>query len=141
MHLEKSDQRLISNYGPGKISVDGESYDTMVLVGKTNISTSEFNGPVKELTLEVLLPLLEDKPEILIFGSGKNHHFPTPKLVAELASRGTALETMTTSAACRTYNVLVAEFRDVCAALMPIESDTEAKPTRELQTKVDVTGE
>jgi len=47
--------------------------------------------------------------------------------VAELASRGTALETMTTSAACRTYNVLVAEFRDVCAALMPIEVDAEVK--------------
>ena len=125
MHLEKSDQRLISNYGPGKISVDGESYHSMVLVGKTSIGTSDFAGPVAELSLEVLQPLLEDKPEILIFGSGKNHHFPAPKLVAELASRGTALETMTTSAACRTYNVLVAEFRDVCAALMPIEVEAE----------------
>jgi len=75
--------------------------------------------------MEVLQPLLKDKPEILIFGSGTNHHFPAPKLVAELASRGTALETMTTSAACRTYNVLVAEFRDVCAALMPIEVEVK----------------
>ena len=120
MHLEKSNRQLISNYGPGNISVDGKSYDQMILVGQTSVEMCDFKGPVSEITLEALQPLIKQRPEILILGSGVNHVFPPAKLIAELAASGIALETMTTSAACRTYNVLVAEFRDVAAALLPM---------------------
>ena len=120
MHLEKSNRQLISNYGPGSISVDGKSYEQMILIGETSVQVCDFKGPVSELTLEPLQPLIEQRPEILILGSGLNHVFPPAKIIAELASNGIALETMTTSAACRTYNVLVAEFRDVAAALLPM---------------------
>ena len=65
--------------------------------------------------------LLEDQPELVIFGSGARLRFPHPKLTAALAERRIGIETMDLQAACRTYNVLMAEGRKVAAALL-IES-------------------
>ncbi len=125
MHLEKSSQQLITDYGPGSISVDGERFTSAILVAKNGVSTSDLPDSPDDLTLEMLRPLIDEKPEILVFGSGRHHKFPPMKLMADLAAQGVALEVMKTSAACRTYNVLVSEFRDVCAALLPIENSEE----------------
>ena len=65
--------------------------------------------------------LLDDEPELVIFGSGAKLRFPHPKLTAALAERRIGIETMDIQAACRTYNVLMAEGRKVAAALL-IES-------------------
>ncbi len=127
MHLEKSGQRLITDYGPGSITVDGERFDSAILVAKNGVSACNLPESPEELTLELLQPLIDEKPEILVFGSGRQHRFPPMKLMAELAAQGIALEVMKTSAACRTYNVLVSEFRDVCAALLPIAQTEESE--------------
>ena len=57
-------------------------------------------------------------PELVIFGSGPRIRFPAPALMRVLIERGIGLETMDTAAACRTYNVLLAEGRQVVAALL-----------------------
>lgn len=62
--------------------------------------------------------LLDDAPELVIFGSGARLRFPHPKLTAALAERRVGIETMDLQAACRTYNVLMAEGRKVAAALL-----------------------
>ena len=127
MHLEKSNQQLITDYGPGSISVDGERFTSAILVAKNGVSASELPDSPEDLTLEMLQPLIDEKQEILVFGSGRHHKFPPMKLMADLAAQGVALEVMKTSAACRTYNVLVSEFRDVCAALLPIGENEEGE--------------
>lgn len=62
--------------------------------------------------------LLEFRPEVLIFGSGPRLRFVHPRLLRGLVERGIGVETMDTAAACRTYNVLLAEGRSVVAALL-----------------------
>jgi uncharacterized protein len=62
--------------------------------------------------------LLQDNPELVIFGSGARLRFPRPALLRGLIERGVGFETMDTAAACRTYNVLVSEGRSVVAALL-----------------------
>jgi uncharacterized protein len=62
--------------------------------------------------------LLQDNPELVIFGSGAHLRFPRPALLRGLIERGVGFETMDTAAACRTYNVLVSEGRNVVAALL-----------------------
>jgi uncharacterized protein len=57
-------------------------------------------------------------PELVIFGSGPRIRFPHPSLLKPLISRRIGVETMDTAAACRTYNVLLAEGRAVVAALL-----------------------
>jgi uncharacterized protein len=70
------------------------------------------------LGVEAIAALLDLKPEIILLGSHEPRSLPRT-LVADLARRGIALETMTLGAACRTYNVLVYERRPVVAGLFP----------------------
>lgn len=121
MHLENSEKKLITNYGEGSVSVDGITYESSIVVCGDRLIENWFSGNTTEMQLDDFADILEMKPEILIFGSGRRHVFPPPRVMAELSQQGISMEVMTTSAACRTYNVLVSEFRDVGAALLPIE--------------------
>jgi uncharacterized protein len=58
------------------------------------------------------------QPELVIFGSGPQHRFPRPAWLKPLMQLGIGVETMDTQAACRTYNILMAEGRKVLAALL-----------------------
>lgn len=62
--------------------------------------------------------LLEQAPEVVVFGSGARLRFPHPRLTAALTARRVGVETMDFMAACRTYNILMAEGRRVAAALL-----------------------
>ena len=62
--------------------------------------------------------LLEQSPELVVFGSGSRLRFPHPRLTAQLTAQRIGVETMDFMAACRTYNILMAEGRRVCAALL-----------------------
>ena len=64
---------------------------------------------------ELLLAL---RPELVIFGSGARLRFPAPALLRALIERRIGVETMDTPAACRTYNVLATEGRNVLVALL-----------------------
>ncbi len=55
-----------------------------------------------------------------MLGAGAALIFPSAAFRAEIDRRGLGLETMDTGAACRTYNVLVAEARMFTAALLPL---------------------
>jgi uncharacterized protein len=57
-------------------------------------------------------------PELIFFGSGARLRFPKPAILKALMARRIGFETMDTPAACRTYNVLLAEGRAVVAALL-----------------------
>ncbi|MCC6209827.1 MAG: hypothetical protein IT513_02170 [Burkholderiales bacterium] len=56
--------------------------------------------------------------EVLLLGTGARQRFPHPRLTRALAERRVGLETMDLRAACRTYNILMAEERRVAAALL-----------------------
>jgi uncharacterized protein len=62
------------------------------------------------------------RPDFLLFGTGSDMHLPQAELKAAFAEAGVALETMATGAAVRTYNILLAEKRDVAAALIAVET-------------------
>jgi len=124
MHLETSDQNLISNYGIGVLSVNGQDFNSNVLITRTRVLEDWFSGPLDTLTLEHFDPLFDgveaETPEIVVLGSGSTHIFPKFSLIAELKQKGVALEVMNTRAACRTYSVLVSEYRPVAAALIQL---------------------
>ncbi len=70
------------------------------------------------LTAEHFDAILALQPELVIFGSGPRLQFVSPALLRALIERRIGVETMDTAAACRTYNVLVAEGRSAVAALL-----------------------
>ena len=62
--------------------------------------------------------LLSYGPEMVLLGTGTTQRFPHPRLVQSLAAARVGVEVMDTRAACRTFNILVAEDRRVAAALI-----------------------
>lgn len=64
--------------------------------------------------------LLEMKPEVVLLGTGSRQRFLSPEQQMTFYRRQIGIEVMTTQAACRTFNVLASEHRDVVAALLPL---------------------
>lgn len=71
-----------------------------------------------ELTPEHLSRLLELELEVLLLGTGAIFRYPPAALLEPLTNRGIGVEVMDSGAACRTYNVLAAEGRQVVAAIL-----------------------
>jgi uncharacterized protein len=108
----------ISRHGPHGVLVNGVEHRHSVVVpwqGEVRPwQVADFDA-LTEADFERLAAL---NPELVVFGSGARLRFPKPALMRALMSRRIGLETMDTPAACRTYNVLIAEGRAVVAALL-----------------------
>jgi len=122
--LETSEHNLISHYGPGVLSVNGVEYTSNLLITEDSVVENWVNGDISKVTTDSFATLLdlpaESRPDIVLLGSGETHVFPDMSLLVELKKQGLTLEVMNTRAACRTYSVLVNEFRSVAAALIQI---------------------
>lgn len=70
------------------------------------------------LTTEDFETIDQQKPDVVILGTGDKQRFVHPRLVAPLMQRHVGVECMDNQAACRTYNILMAEGRKVALALI-----------------------
>ncbi len=107
----------ITGYGEGYVIVNGERRSSSVVVMPERTedwSVARFD----DLKAEDFVFLRGLEAEIVLLGTGPRQRFPHPRLTAALASAGIGLEVMDLQAACRTYNILVAEERKVAAALL-----------------------
>ena len=108
----------ITGYGPGWVSVNGERHQTHLVVdarsGVKVWNCSDFES----IQAEHFEQLLEHRPELILFGSGERLRFPHPSLLQKLYAQRVGVETMDTAAACRTFNFLAGEGRNVLAALL-----------------------
>ena len=107
----------IHAYGEGYVMVNGQRYEASLIVMPDQVlpwDASEFS----KLTAEHFEKLKDLPLEILILGTGPRQRFPHPSLTAPLAAARIGVEVMDLKAACRTYNILVAEERKVAAALL-----------------------
>lgn len=125
MHLESSEQNLISHYDSGVLGVNGKDFHSNILITQSAIIEHWFSGSIDQLTLHDFDALFDnsktEQPEIVILGSGSSHIFPDFALISALKKHGVAMEVMNTRAACRTYSVLVNEYRPVAAALFQLD--------------------
>lgn len=108
----------ITAYEPGSIKINQEIIKSAVIISATGYRLWEAQS-MDTLTEALLIMALEEKPDILLLGTGVRQQFPAPQLMKPVAESGTGLEVMDTAAACRTYNILISEDRHVVAALFP----------------------
>jgi len=114
--LVQPGQQIIERYGPSGFSVSGTVYLGPVLV----FPDRALIWADAAMTEAALAPVVEHGGvELLLLGLGRRMAPVATALRAALKARGIALEGMETGAACRTYNVLLAEDRRVAAALLP----------------------
>jgi uncharacterized protein len=111
-------QNAIARHGREGVMVNGIEHTRSLVVPWQGQVTAWPAHDFADLNAEHFAALAEFKPELVIFGSGMRLRFPKPAWLRPLIDRRIGFETMDTAAACRTYNVLLAEGRSVVAALL-----------------------
>ena len=111
-------QNAISRHGPDGVIVNGIEHRASVVVPWSGGVLPWQADAFETLTEAHFAALAALAPELVIFGSGSRIRFVRPALLKPLMERRIGIETMDCAAACRTYNVLVAEGRSVVAALL-----------------------
>ena|SRR3954469_11847537 len=107
----------ITAYGDDYVMVNGERRDSSVVITATEVkawSADDFD----HLREQDFAALGELDVDIVLLGTGARQRFPHPRLTASLGEKRIGLEVMDVKAACRTYNILVAEERRVALALL-----------------------
>ena len=117
-HPDPVSVQSIKSYGPGWIQVANERHDSSVVIASSGALFLWHCKRFEELTSAHFEQLANLQPEVVIFGSGIRLRFPAPALTSALIERQIGIETMDTQAACRTYNVLAGEGRNVVVALL-----------------------
>ncbi len=112
-----ADAQVIRTYGPGRFLIGEREWREAVLV-TPGATVAWKAASAEELSIEVL----RDAPhvELLVVGCGVRSMFVPPDKRAAFKQAGVGLEVVDTGAACRIYNVLLAEGRRVAAALIPL---------------------
>jgi uncharacterized protein len=119
LHLTTAEnQHLITGYGDSFVEINKQRYTQNLIVMANKLildwQATDFVGLVEAHFTQVV----ELKPEVVLLGTGEKHQFLHPKIYQTLTAQNIPLECMTTAAACRTYNFLMSEGRNVVAALL-----------------------
>ena len=113
-----SGANTITGYGDGYVEINQTPYAHAVLLSS--------DGAISEWPVESFDSLVASdfdqmialKPELILIGTGSRQRFPKPELLKSLISAKIGFEIMDSQAACRTYNILVGEGRQVLLALI-----------------------
>ena len=111
-------RNLFTGYGEGWVEVNRQRYTASLLVSGDRITADWPLASLGELAADHLAAVLELEPEVVLLGTGATFAFPEPARLASLHKAGVGVEVMDTAAACRTYNILLGEGRNVVAALI-----------------------
>lgn len=119
LHLDRFDgHNSFTGYGAGYVSVNGRRHETSLVVFPDRLidpwPVASF-ADLAEPALDFLAPLAL---EIVLVGTGQTMQMLHPRHYRRLSEARIGVEVMDTSAACRTYNILLAEGRKVAAALV-----------------------
>lgn len=102
----------------GAITIGEEVITENVVLLREHILRGWNAADPQAITIADLEETLTHQPEVILLGTGWLNRLPPRELVFALARRGIGLETMDTPAACRTFNILLAEGRNVAAVLI-----------------------
>ncbi len=112
---------IVESYGPGRFRISGTAYQGSLVLCQSSVAPWTIEdpaqlGPDSLQALDALAPPYE----VVLLGCGAKMTLIPAAIRAAWRERGLPVDIMDTGAACRTYNVLVAEERRVAAALIAI---------------------
>jgi uncharacterized protein len=125
LHATSTQQyQTVTGYDDSGVEINAIRYSRSLIVLP---ETAPIDWPVASfdaLTAADFAPIEAAEPDVVILGTGARQRFIHPKLVTGLAARRVGVETMDNQAACRTYNILMAEGRKVALALILEQATT-----------------
>jgi uncharacterized protein len=116
-HLQAPTSNVVTGCGDGWVRVGVDEYRAGIVILPDRVITGWAPAGFEALAADDFAGLLASEPEIVLLGTGSHQRFPHPRLLAPLIDAHVGVEVMDTHAACRTFNILVAEDRRVAAAL------------------------
>jgi uncharacterized protein len=115
----------VTGYGPGYIEVNRARHGGSLILAPEGPVQAWAAQDVARLASEDFHAVLSLEPELVLIGTGTSQRFPRGEALAAFARAGVGYEVMDTAAACRTFNILVAEGRRVVCALLAVANATE----------------
>ncbi len=114
-------RNVINGYGFEGFKINETLYHNAIILTSNQIIEVKIHS-VEDFFEENLKAILNSEPEIILIGTGNNHKIIPIQLKNKIKSQypATSIDEMTTGSACRTYNILMMEDRNVAAFLMPI---------------------
>jgi len=118
-HLQTdAGNNLFTGHGTGYVAVNGTRYTKSLLVTPDRIIDDWPATDFSSLSADHFAQFLALKPDLVLLGTGATLRFPRPALSQPLYAARIGLEVMDNAAVCRTYNILLAEGRNVVAAVL-----------------------
>ena len=108
----------ISAYTSEQVVINQQAYRRSLILSPETIYCPWPVQSIDDLDESSLQPVLDMKPSVVLLGTGQQQQFPDPVIFALFGQQGIGLEVMNTGALCRTFNILVAEDREVVAAII-----------------------
>ena len=119
LHLEAASALYtFTGYGSGYVMVNNQRIEKSVVVLPDRIVSDWAATTFEALAPEHFAALADLGREIILLGTGTQLRFPRPEIMHPILQSRIGLEVMDIQAACRTYNILLAEGRSVAAALL-----------------------
>ncbi|MCK4708718.1 MAG: Mth938-like domain-containing protein [Gammaproteobacteria bacterium] len=112
----------IHSYQEDYLVINSLKYDCHCQLHHSGLVEPWHPDDIGQLKLADFDKILECEPEVLILGTGKSLKFPSNELRHQFLQQNIGLEVMDTGAACRTYNVLLSEGRNVAAAILLLKT-------------------
>ncbi len=120
LHLSGPDGRYyFTGYETDHVMVNGERLSFGLILTPTQLDRETFiSVSFERLEESHFSHLASLGSEIVLLGTGSKLRFPHPHLTRPLIDARIGLEVMDTGAACRTYNILAGEGRNVMAVIL-----------------------
>ena len=113
-----SGANTITGYGDGYVEINKTPYAHAVVLSSDGAISEWSAQSFDDLEAHHFSQLVDLKPELILIGTGSRQRFPKPELLKALIEAKIGFEIMDSQAACRTYNILVGEGRQVLLALI-----------------------
>lgn len=117
-HETSNGKYQIRGYAPGQITVNEITYSHSIILTANELIVDWAPQIVAELTVAHFDSIAAWQPEVVLLGTGPCLVLPSADFLKALKHRGLVTEIMDTPAACRTFNILSSEYRQVAAALL-----------------------
>ncbi len=114
-------RNVINSYGSKGFKINETLYQNSIILTSQQILEVKINS-IEDFFEQDLKAIFNIEPEILLIGTGANHQIIPIHLKNKIKAHypEISIDEMGTGSACRTYNILMMEDRNVAAFLMPI---------------------
>ena len=110
---DPNNDNTITSYGPGWIKIAQRKINNPCVVTRATLTTDSLPSNIMNLGMRNIESIVSMSPEVVIIGTGKKQLFLDQKISSILTNQRIGVEYMDTAAACRSFNILLAEERSV----------------------------